>query len=94
MLDNLIPIVAKSCYNINIMAFHERHHRTFFKSVSWFIVGFAISFFVLQYFTGNIKLSLIEASAIQALKFIFFYIHERLWNKSHFGKEVKAKGLE
>jgi len=72
------------------MAFHERHHRTFFKSVSWFIVGFAVSFFVLVYFNNNVKVSLIEASAIQAFKFIFFYIHERVWNRAHFGKEHRA----
>ncbi|MBT3282985.1 DUF2061 domain-containing protein [bacterium] len=73
------------------MVFHDHHHRTFFKSVSWFIVGFAVSFFVLLYFTGNFNMSLIEASAIQALKFIFFYIHERVWNKSDFGQIVKDK---
>lgn len=71
------------------MRFHERHHRTFLKSVSWFVVGFAVSFFVLEYFTGNFKMSLLEAASIQALKFIFFYIHERVWNKTDFGQELK-----
>ena len=75
------------------MVFHDHHHRTFFESVSWFIVGFAVSFFVLLYFTGNFNMSLIEASAIQALKFIFFYIHERVWNKSDFGLEKREDWL-
>ena len=72
------------------MIFHERHPRTFLKSVSWFVIGFTVSFFVLVYFNnGDYRVSLIEASAIQAFKFIFFYLHERVWNRSHFGKEYK-----
>ncbi|MBL7045206.1 MAG: DUF2061 domain-containing protein [Parcubacteria group bacterium] len=76
------------------MNFHDHHHRTFFKSLSWFIVGFTISFFVLLYFTGDLTMSLIESLAIQALKFLFFYFHERIWNKSNFGQAVKDKHIE
>lgn len=76
------------------MGFHERHHRTLLKSISWFVVGFTISFFVLVYINDDYKMSLIEASAIQAFKFIFFYLHERIWNRSHFGKEYKANHLK
>lgn len=71
------------------MTFHERHHRTFLKSVSWFVIGFAISFFVLLYFTGDFSMAFIEASAIQAFKFLFFYVHERVWNKTDFGQELR-----
>ncbi|HJO90015.1 MAG: DUF2061 domain-containing protein [Candidatus Pacebacteria bacterium] len=73
------------------MIFHERHPRTFLKSVSWFVVGFTVSFVVLFYFTGDFGMSLVEAGAIQALKFIFFYFHERTWNRYRFGKEIKAE---
>lgn len=76
---------------IKIMIFHERHPRTLLKSISWFVVGFSVSFLVLMYFTGDFRISLIEASAIQALKFIFFYFHERIWNKTNFGQVVKAE---
>lgn len=74
------------------MNFHERHHRTFLKSVSWFFVGFTVSFLVLLYFNDDhYMISLIEASAIQAFKFVFFYIHERIWNKTDFGQEIKQE---
>jgi uncharacterized membrane protein len=76
------------------MAFHEKHHRTFFKSVSWFVVGFVVSVAVLWYFSGNLEVAVGEALAIQAFKFIFFYLHERVWNKSHFGKEHRAHVLK
>ena len=35
----------------------------------------------------------LAAILIQVIKFIFFYFHERIWNKSNFGQSLK-KGLE
>ncbi|MFQ5729909.1 MAG: DUF2061 domain-containing protein [Waddliaceae bacterium] len=46
------------------MIFHERHPRTFLKSLSWFVVGFTVSFIVLYAFTGDFGMALIEAAAI------------------------------
>lgn len=94
-MDNFTPPTLKlrrgeKYDRIEIMKFHERHHRTFLKSLSWFIVAFTVSFFVLYAFNGDIRISIIESLAVQALKFIFFYFHERLWNKLHFGKEFKT----
>jgi len=69
--------------------FHEKHYRTFFKSITWLIIGFLVTFGVLIFFTRNWKDSFFDASLIQILKFIFFYIHERAWNKSNYGQEIK-----
>jgi uncharacterized membrane protein len=78
--------------------FHEHHSRTFYKSISWFIIGFLVSFGVLIFFTRDWKLSVIDASLIQIIKLIFYYIHERIWNKSSFGQvlrsELKQKKLK
>jgi uncharacterized membrane protein len=73
--------------------FHELHHRTLFKSITWLIVGFLVTFGVLYFFTRNAKDSLIDAILIQILKFIFFYIHERIWNKSNYGQEIKISKI-
>jgi uncharacterized membrane protein len=76
------------------MAFHERHHRTLFKSISWFVVGFIVSVAVLWYFSGDLMVAMEESLVIQGFKFLFFYLHERVWNKTHFGKEHRANGLK
>jgi len=73
--------------------FHEKHHRTFLKSITWLIVGFSVTFGVLMFFTGSWKDSLLDASLIQILKFIFFYIHERIWNKSNYGQEISISKI-
>ena len=68
--------------------FHEHHHRSLFKSITWLIIGFSVTFGVLFFFTRNAKDAFLDAILIQILKFIFFYIHERIWNKSNFGQEI------
>jgi uncharacterized membrane protein len=71
------------------MKFHDYHHRTLLKSITWTIVGFLVSFGVLVYFTRDVEASMIDALVIQVAKFVFFYLHERVWNIYDIGQEVK-----
>jgi adenylylsulfate kinase len=71
--------------------FHERHSRTFYKTITWFIVGFLVTFVVLMFFVKDWKWAIGDALLIQTIKLIFFYLHERVWNKSNFGQELKIK---
>jgi uncharacterized membrane protein len=70
--------------------FHEHHSRTFYKTISWFVIGFLVSFGVLIVFTKDWRLSIIDALLIQIIKLLFYYLHERLWNKSSYGQMLRS----
>jgi len=70
--------------------FHERHSRTTLKSITWFIVGFLVTFGVLIIFTKDWKVAVFDAGLIQVIKVFFFYLHERLWNRSNYGQHLRV----
>ncbi|MFH1890810.1 MAG: DUF2061 domain-containing protein [Candidatus Kuenenbacteria bacterium] len=74
--------------------FHELHSRSILKSITWLVVGFLVAFFVLLIFTRDWKMSVIDALIIQLVKTVFFYIHERIWNRSNFGQELRIKKIK
>ena len=64
----------------------DKHYRSLMKAVSWRLTGtvdtMVISFFV----TGKLKLA-VSIGLIEVLTKIFlFYVHERLWNATSFGR--------
>ncbi len=67
---------------------HEHHHRTLVKSISWFFIGFIIAFTVLITFTGDPAAAARDSLLIQMVKFVFFYVHERVWSKISYGQAV------
>jgi len=71
--------------------FHEHHFRSVLKSFTWLVVGFSVTFTILVLIARDWKVALLEALLIQAIKFVFFYLHERLWNRTNFGQQIKIK---
>lgn len=71
--------------------FHERHSRSITKSITWLIVAFAVTFIVLFLLEQDWQSALWHALVIQIVKFIVFYIHERVWNRSNFGQELRVR---
>ena len=71
--------------------FHERHHRTFLKSVTWLLIAFGVTFLILLLIQDDWKKGAVYALVIQIIKFVFFYLHERVWNKTNFGQQLKVK---
>jgi uncharacterized membrane protein len=70
--------------------FHERHSRTIAKSITWRVIAFSSSMIILYILTGNWELSFYHSVVIHSVKTILYYIHERLWNISNFGQELKT----
>lgn len=70
--------------------FHERHSRTIAKSITWRIIAFSSSLIILYVLTGSWELSFYHSVVIHTVKTVLYYIHERLWNASNFGQELKA----
>jgi uncharacterized membrane protein len=68
----------------------DKHYRSLVKAVSWRVTGtidtMVISFFV----TGKVKLAVSIGIIEVFTKILLFYVHERLWNASSFGR-VKPK---
>jgi uncharacterized membrane protein len=70
--------------------FHERHSRTIAKSITWRIIAFGSSMIILYILTGDWEISFYHSVVIHTVKTILYYIHERVWNISNFGQELKT----
>lgn len=71
--------------------FHERHSRTIVKSITWRLVAFISSVVILYLLIGDLETSLYHSVLIHGVKTILYYVHERFWNASNFGQEIRAK---
>lgn len=69
--------------------FHEKHSRTVFKTITWRIVAFGSTLIILYLLTGDFDMSLYHSILIHAAKTILYYVHERLWNRSNYGQEIR-----
>lgn len=70
--------------------FHEKHLRSIYKSTTWMIIAFIITATVVYLMSGSWKEAMADALIIQAIKFFFFYWHERIWNRTNFGQELRG----
>ncbi len=64
----------------------EAHSRSFFKAVSWRILG-SMDTFVISYFvTGKLVFAASIASVETFTKIVLFYGHERIWATVPWGR--------
>ena len=68
----------------------EKHYRSIIKAISWRTVGtidtMVISFFI----TGNLVWAISIGSLEVFTKMLLYYLHERAWDKTNFGREKTA----
>jgi uncharacterized membrane protein len=69
--------------------FHERASRSVLKAMTWFVVEFVVTLIILLLITHNWQTALFDAVVINFVKIFFYYGHERLWNKTNFGQELR-----
>ena len=67
----------------------EKRIRSVLKSISWRIVATLTTMLIVFAFTGNLALSLDIGSLELFLKMVAYYIHERIWNLSNFGRDER-----
>ncbi|MBL7071572.1 MAG: DUF2061 domain-containing protein [Candidatus Omnitrophica bacterium] len=60
--------------------------RTLVKTITWRLIAFAITIVVVYLYSGDVKESLIVGIGANLLKMVFYYAHERAWNRVRFGK--------
>ena len=64
----------------------EQHKRTLVKTITWRLIALSITIAVVYAYSGDAKESLVIGVAANAIKMIFYYVHERIWNRLSFGK--------
>lgn len=65
----------------------EHPKRSIVKTISWRLFSFFLTVLIIYVYTRNIKQSIGVGAGIDIVKFVLYYIHERLWNRSHFGRQ-------
>lgn len=64
----------------------ESHYRSLVKATTYRVGGTIVTFLVAWLLTGELTLSLGIGLLDSTAKIGAFYVHERIWNRLHFGK--------
>jgi uncharacterized membrane protein len=67
----------------------EKPIRSILKAISWRIVATLTTVFLVVLFSRDLALGTIVGITELVLKTVIYYIHERVWNLSNFGRERK-----
>ena len=65
----------------------ETKQRSVVKTITWKIVATSITLFTVYGFTGTFSSSVRITIVAAIIGMICFYIHERIWNVIHWGKD-------
>jgi uncharacterized membrane protein len=65
----------------------EKNVRSLAKSITWRVVATLTTILLVFLFTGDIVVSTSVGTLEFLVKTVIFYIHERVWNMSNFGRE-------
>lgn len=61
--------------------------RSVAKTISWRIIASTTTMLIVWIFTGSVTLSLAVGGLEFTSKLLLYYWHERLWNRSEWGRE-------
>jgi uncharacterized membrane protein len=61
--------------------------RSFAKSITWRIVAILSTFAIAYFMTGSIAFATSLTLISNAINFVLYYIHERVWLKVTWGKQ-------
>jgi uncharacterized membrane protein len=67
----------------------EKPLRSLMKAISWRVVATLTTIFLVFVFSKDLTLSTIVGITELVLKTLIYYVHERLWNLSNFGRQRK-----
>ncbi|MGB9777773.1 MAG: hypothetical protein C0193_01785 [Candidatus Bathyarchaeota archaeon] len=69
----------------------EKPIRSMVKAISWRIVATLTTIILVVVFSKDLALGTIVGITELVVKTVVYYVHERVWNLSDFGREVKSK---
>ena len=64
----------------------ESHFRSIFKALSWRVIATLVTFFISWLLTGSVEMAAKIGLLDTTLKLAAYYLHERAWIRSSFGK--------
>ena len=73
---------------VNIKEVHEEHKRSALKSVSWRMIATSTTMFLVYIVTGKLELSASVGVGDVVLKMMFYFLHERIWDRVSFGRSL------
>jgi adenylylsulfate kinase len=65
----------------------ETGTRSFLKAVSWRVCGSLATMLIAYILTRDTQIALFAGGLDAIFKIVLFFLHERMWNKIHFGKK-------
>ncbi len=69
----------------------ESHRRSITKTITWRIIAITITILVSYMWLGEWKSSIALGLTANGIKALLYYIHERAWNRTDFGRPKKVK---
>ena len=66
--------------------FNDQHKRSIVKGIIWRVIATLTTISIVFILTGELVLSIGVGAIEVLLKFVLYYIHERVWNKIRWGK--------
>jgi uncharacterized membrane protein len=66
----------------------DTHKRSIYKTITWRIIATVTTVVVIYIWTKSWSISLISGIVANLIKTVFYYIHERLWNRTDYGRLV------
>ncbi|MBW2980661.1 DUF2061 domain-containing protein [Candidatus Woesearchaeota archaeon] len=67
----------------------DAHARSIAKTISWRIIASMTTAVLVLIFTGNLAIAAGVGSIEATSKMVFYYAHERAWNRISWGKSPK-----
>lgn len=64
----------------------DYHKRTLLKTITFRIIATTTTMLIFYIFTDNVALSVGVGILENIVKMVFYYFHERIWNKISYGK--------
>jgi len=68
------------------MKFYEKTGRSIFKAITYKILIVVANSTIIYTLTGNVDLTVNVLILTTIVSVVLYYLHERLWNKVHWGK--------
>ena len=65
----------------------ESHKRSIAKALTWRVIATATTMLVAYIWLGEWTTSIALAIMANGIKAVFYYIHERVWNRTDFGRK-------
>ena len=77
------------------MAFHELHHRSLIKTITYRALIILSNGGIVYLYTGEIRTTLDVMGISSLVSTLIYFFHERAWNGIHWGKAaLKPKNLK